>query len=294
MNNFKKNIVSIYGESGRAWLNYLPDLVEQLAVKWDLDNFESIDNLSYNYVIGCVQNNNHVILKLGLDKLAVQNEADALRYFSGHGCVKILDQDYDRGALLIERVILGKSLKNFFPYQDAKAIKITSKIIDKFQKNSLPPDNKKFKDVAHWLAILDKNWNIPLHHLEKARVLSKYLLNTTTKSVLLHGDLHHYNILSNGKNSWIAIDPKGVIGDPIYEVGAFIRNPMSELFTFNEEDIKNILQNRIKLFSEFLRFDEKRIFQWTYVQSVLATCWALEDKMDPSISLKVADMIDQL
>ena len=47
--------------------------------------------------------------------------------------------------------------------------------------------------------------------------------------MLIHGDLHHYNILIVGKYSWLAIDPKGVIGPAAYEVGPLLMNPLGFL-----------------------------------------------------------------
>ncbi len=38
------------------------------------------------------------------------------------------------------------------------------------------------------------------------------------------GDLHHENILAAERAPWLAIDPKGVIGEPAYEMGALLRN----------------------------------------------------------------------
>ena len=46
--------------------------------------------------------------------------------------------------------------------------------------------------------------------------------------MLIHGDLHHYNILLS-KDSWLAIDPKGVIGPAAYEVGPLLMNPLGFL-----------------------------------------------------------------
>lgn len=53
------------------------------------------------------------------------------------------------------------------------------------------------------------------------------------ETTLLHGDLHHYNVLSDVRRGWLAIDPKGVIGEVEYEAGAIFRNPneMPDLFT---------------------------------------------------------------
>ncbi len=73
---------------------------------------------------------------------------------------------------------------------------------------------------------------------------------------MLHGDLHHDNILQNG-NYWVVIDPKGLIGEPAYEVSSFIRNSIPELL--NHADAPNIIHNRVTRFAAALELPERRI-----------------------------------
>ena len=108
---------------------------------------------------------------------------------------------------------------------------------------------------------------------------------------MLHGDLHHDNILQNG-DEYVVIDPKGVIGEPTYEVAAFIRNPMPELL--NRTDATTIIHNRITRFSELFGIPAKRILDWCFVQAVLAWVWALEDGCDTSYFEKLTKILDTL
>ena len=123
--------------------------------------------------------------------------------------------------------------------------------------------------------------NIPNHYLQKARKLRDQLLQTSEADVLLHGDLHHDNILQNG-DDWLVIDPKEVIGEPAYEVAAFIRNPIPELLT--HADAPNIILNRITRFAELLELPSQRILDWCFVQAVLSWVWSIEDGCDASSS----------
>ena len=74
--------------------------------------------------------------------------------------------------------------------------------------------------------------------------------------------------------------PKGVIGEPAYEVAALIRNPIQELL--NHADAPNIIHNRVTRFAELLELPSQRILDWCFVQAVLAWVWALEDGCDVS------------
>ena len=99
--------------------------------------------------------------------------------------------------------------------------------------------------------VLDSDLKIPAQTLQKARKIRDQLLKMAMLDVLLHGDLHHDNILQNGDDEarhsfsdggWLVIDPKGVIGESAYEVAAFIRNPMPELLT--HDDAPNIMSTQ--------------------------------------------------
>ena len=93
--------------------------------------------------------------------------------------------------------------------------------------------------------------------------------------MLLHGDLHHDNILSAERQPWLAIDPKGIVGEPAYEVGALLRNPWSVLLDMPQPG--RILARRVDQLAEELGFDRARIVGWGIAQAVLSAWWCLED-----------------
>jgi streptomycin 6-kinase len=95
------------------------------------------------------------------------------------------------------------------------------------------------------------------------------------KPKLLHGDLHHWNILSAKRAPWLAIDPKGVIGELAYETGAWIRNPFPELLKWPNPG--KTLSRRMDQFAMELALDRERILGWSFYQAVLAAWWSYED-----------------
>jgi streptomycin 6-kinase len=96
--------------------------------------------------------------------------------------------------------------------------------------------------------------------------------------VLLHGDLHHWNILSATRQPWLSLDPKGVVGEREYEVGALIRNP--DLDTFSDAELRRVQIRRLDIFAEMLGFDRQRMLAWGLAQAVLSAWWAMEDEGD--------------
>ena len=178
----------------------------------------------------------------------------------------------------MQRAVPGSTLKDHFPDNDIDATKNLCASIKELHKASIP-ENHNFYHVKDLLKTLDQKLDIPDEVLNKAKHLRDYLLQSTTKEVLLHGDLHHDNILQNG-DSWIVIDPKGFIGDPAFEPAAYLCNPIPELLL--EDSASEIILNRIKLFSAELKIPEQRIIDWLYVKSVLCWDWSLDDNLDPS------------
>lgn len=284
MREFEKNIMSIYGELGKVWLQKLLEITRDIAVRYSLSALRPVENLSYHYVMSGFQGDQPIILKLGLDIDNLKRETAALHAFAGSGGVRVLEQE--DGVLLLERAIPGKSLKKYFPVYDNEAIRIVCDVVK--QLHQAPLSSKcNFPHIKDWLSNLDKDWDIPPYYLMKARKLRDKLLATSMQGVLLHGDLHHDNILQNDQ-SWVVIDPKGVIGESAYEVAAFIRNPLVALLKSNE--ISSIIAKRINRFAEILSLPQSRLLDWSFVQSVLAWTWALEDNGDVAHFRKLTDI----
>ena len=287
MTTFEANIINIYAEQGKAWLADIPKKVNEIAVKWGLSDLQPMNNLSYNYVLSGFQNAQPIILKLGINVKELNAEAVALKSFGGFGAVKILIQR--EGALLLERAIPGDLLKSYFPNRDHDAIQITCEVMKKLHQAPLTSSHT-YPHVRDWLTALDKNWDIPAGYLEKARHLRDQLLITAPTEVLLHGDLHHENILRQGEQ-FVIIDPKGVIGEPAYEIPAFIRNPIPKLL--DNDQASKIISTRISDFSDILGIDRKRIEDWCFVQAVLSWLWSLEEGTDPSYFNRLTIILDE-
>jgi streptomycin 6-kinase len=90
--------------------------------------------------------------------------------------------------------------------------------------------------------------------------------------------MHHENILSAGREAWLAIDPKGVVGEPAYETGALLRNPVGQ--PLQEPDPVQVIARRVDVLAEVLGMDRQRLLGWGLAQAVLAAWWCIEDGQD--------------
>ena len=61
-----------------------------------------------------------------------------------------------------------------------------------------------------------------IHHVKKAKEIISSVNSVYNRKTLIHGDLHHRNILKNQSGEYTAIDPKGIADDPVFDVSKFI------------------------------------------------------------------------
>ncbi len=116
---------------------------------------------------------------------------------------------------------------------------------------------------------------LPARLVAEAEALFADLIGSMDAPVLLHGDLHHFNILADGPECWRAIDPKGLIGEPAYEAGALLRNPLPQVLA--APDPRRLLARRLDLLAGELALNRARLRGWGIAQAVLSACWMLED-----------------
>jgi len=274
---FKETIISVHGSTGKSWLLNLDGLIDYCENKWRFKLMEYY-KLSFNFVAPVVfEDDSKAVLKLGVPSAGINNEAMALKVYNGNGSCKLLNEDTKRGILLLEYLHPGKPLNIIT--NNAEATKIAADLV-KAMKCNVPHFSFPFpsiQDQAKSLHRMREQFNggtgpIPEEFVIQAEAFFKYLSTTMHNVYLLHGDLHHENILSVG-DTWKAIDPKGIIGETGYELIPFLMNDL------NGRDVLKTVTERINIFSERLNLDRDRIVKWAVYRSVLSLCWKIEDNM---------------
>jgi streptomycin 6-kinase len=296
--NFASFMIEIAGEEGHSWLNRLPAMLAACEERWNLMISAPVSNLTFNYVAPAVlADGSEAIVKIGLtDEFPSQPEA--LQHFDGHGIVQILAYDELDKVMLLERLRPGTSLRSV--EDDEAAISIATSIMRKLWR-PLPLHHYPFPTIEDWgkgFARMRKLYDggigpIPSTLFDKAESLYAELSASMAEPVLLHGDLHQDNILSAERDSWLAVDPKGVIGEPAYETGAILRNFWPDILSVPNP--KQLMARRIDQFSTELDFERERIYGWGFAQAVLSVLWSLEDtgKLDRD-SLYFVELLDTI
>jgi streptomycin 6-kinase len=296
--DLKSRIVSTWGDNGKEWINRFPSILEKCVAQWSLSLDTPMPDASYNYVVSArLKNNEPVILKVGVPNPELETEIEALNYFNGNHCVRLLKSDRQLGALLLQLLSPGKSLVQI--KNNAEATEIAGHIMA-----SLPSPvsgSHAFPAVAKWAKAFDRikkqyghsSCPLPFAKIDRAEQLFLDLNKSTKQHRLLHGDLHHTNILFDDNAGWIAIDPKGVIGDPAYESARFLHNPIPGFLSMDNP--KKITEERIDLLSGMLHEAPERLLAWGFFNTVLAACWHIEAKSDDwKYSIKCSEIFESL
>jgi streptomycin 6-kinase len=289
----KTNVINSLGKRGEMWIDSLVLILSQLIDKWKLIKVKPVDNISYNYVCTAYSQLYHkgAVLKISPFKEDLQYEIKAITAYQNRACAQFIDYDMAYGAILLERLIPATSLKSFFPAKEQESITIAAQVMQNLHTAKL--DNQtNFQNIEVWLAAFNKPSCFARQHITKAGNIASSL--PKDRLVLLHGDLHHDNILLNGKE-WVAIDPKGVVGHSNYEIGAFIYNPIPELLATNNP--QGTIATRIALFSKLLNAEVSQIKDFAYVMAVLSAVWFSEgegDKQGMDYMLKVIELIESV
>ncbi len=277
---FTRTTIEMHGGIGAEWLSGLPVTISDCKRRWSLTVHPPFGHLSYNYVAPAFRSDGTpAVLKLGFPNRELKTEIAALRLFDGQGIVRLLDADPEQGCLLLEHLKPGTPLSEL--NDDAKATSIAARVMSQLWR-PVPPGHL-FPSVADWASGLGKlrqrfdgtTGPLPRRLVEEAESRFAELISSMGASVLLHGDLHHGNILAAERQPWLAIDPKGVVGEPAYEVGALLRN-LAPHFAV-EAPPGRILERRMCQLAEELGFDRERLRAWGLAQAVLSAWWSVED-----------------
>jgi streptomycin 6-kinase len=223
---------------------------------------------------------------------------EILDAFDGGGVARVYEQA--PGAVLLERLRPGYSLVVLtLKGRDEEATDILANVIQQMSARAssmspleLPPGCATVIDWAKAFAryVATGDDQIPSDLVAAGQHVYSNLCASQRRPILLHGDLQHYNVLFDSDRGWLAIDPKGVVGEIEYEVGAFLRNPFErpELFLS-----RATIAKRLKQLTKKLNLDFERALAWSFSQAVLSAIWSIEDGFavyptDPALRLAEA------
>jgi streptomycin 6-kinase len=274
-----RTAVAAWGRRGERWLAALPGTLAALANDWGLELGEPFE-LSHHWVCGARVGGVRAVLKMGPPGAThLAAEAAALSAWGGAGAVRLLRSDVGRGALLLERAEPGTAATALVPDADEQATAAAVAVLRRL--HATPPPTEGVPALGARLHAFEGHLErfagddpLPRALVDRARGVAAELLASSPGDRLLHGDLHHDNVLRATRERWLAIDPHGVVGDPGYDAGAWLYNPDPPR---REEHLLSLVPARLEQLADGLRQPLDRLAAWGFVQAVLSAVWSAQD-----------------
>ena len=201
----------------------------------------------------------------------------AYAHYAGRGAVQLVAQA--GRALLLERIVPGDALTGkVIAGDDDGATEIICGVMDALHGAAAAPP-AGLATLEDWGADFASYRHIggplPVDLVDRAAAMHDELCRSQGPRVVLHGDLHHDNILYDQRRGWLAIDPKGVVGERACETGAMLRNPTKNTTRFASPAI---IDRRVRILCERLGHDRARMLGWCFSQAILSAVWAVLDR----------------
>jgi streptomycin 6-kinase len=207
--------------------------------------------------------------------------AGLMQWYAGAGAARVLARDDD--AVLLERARDAPSLARMVREgRDDEASRIICETVAALHtQRAAPPPTLVPLDV--WFGAL---WPAAATHggvLRTAATVAGKLLAGPQDVRVLHGDIHHGNILNFGPRGWLAIDPKGLMGERAFDYANLFCNPDHNVATQLGR-----LTRQLAVVSRAAGLDAGRLSAWVTAWAGLSATFLMEDGLPPEGALRVA------
>jgi len=268
--------------------------LESYISKWRLSDPQPLAQTATSNLYRVLTSNGLAVLKI-FSKIGAEDEkgaVDAIRWYDGEGAIRLLN--HDEGAMLLEYADGEDLITLVKSDQDDRAtqiiIDVLKKLLRENQDNAptrLTSLNRRFHSLFEKAE--EDRWMGTASLFFRGAVVARNLLADQGPPYILHGDIHHENIRWHSRRGWLAIDPKGLIGDRVYDAANALCNPNS---------LPNVVQSRERLLRHAaamaagLNISKARLLSYVFAHACLSACWSLEDGLSPSFGIAMAEIAE--
>ncbi len=276
----KARMIGGFGPEFATWADVS---AQKCAERWQLEELRFVDSFSVCCVFFCRSAiYGDAVLKISRSASEIPHEYRALRDFEGHGVCRVFDYSERERALLEQRVMPGERLRE-------AALNVRLDVFcDAYSGLHVRPgDASLYPTYIGWVRRITSymegksGYDFFRGAMRRAEELCLALCEQYGRAMLLHGDLHHDNIISNGAGYTI-IDPKGVVGDPVFDIARFVLNELDADRTHNE-NMTRVL-HVIDVLGAKLHVPQSVLGQLFFIEAAMANCWSVESAEVPSSS----------
>lgn len=216
-----------------------------------------------------------------------QRGSALLLFWQDHGAVKVFLQE--GSAILMERAQGHRSLiKMAEQGQDTQATHILCDIAHQLHQTKKVPIPSTCVPLTRWFRALETAAIQRGGLFSTAWTMAEALLQSQQEITVLHGDIHHSNVLDFGDKGWRVIDPKGLVGERAFDFANIFCNPNFAIATRPYR-----LEEQAALVAKLAKIDYHRLLQWIMSYAALSAAWHLEDNTCPDLALAVTEIAYQ-
>ncbi len=231
-------------------------------------------------------------------KIAATDEeergAATLVWWAGDGAARVLARDGP--ALLMERATGPGSLARLArDGQDEEATRVLCAVARRLHAvrqappSGLVPLHDLFRALQPVARAQAAHPHVRL--LLRAQAAAGELLAEPRAPVVLHGDLHHGNVLDFGPGrGWLAIDPKGLWGERAFDFANLFINPDLDDPDPPVATLPARFQRRLEVVVEMAGLERGRLLTWILAWCGLSASWFLDEGRPAPVNLAVAEL----
>ncbi|MEU3223699.1 aminoglycoside phosphotransferase family protein [Streptomyces sp. NPDC006976] len=272
---FARTTVAREGGAGSAWLGELPGIVAELTGRWGCVPDGGVMYGGVGLIVPVRRPGTPpAVLKVSFPHPGNDHEPDAFVAWGGRGAVELYERDDARYAMLLERA-RPRTLADSVPDGD-EVVAVAGRL---GRRLAVPaPDGlpRLSERADAWEEELRGDAAELPHALPRAvvdaAVATARELGRDQPDTLVHGDLHARNILRAEREPWLAVDPKGYVGDPAYDGGTLLK---SRAFSLAEaDDLGRAVHRVLDVFADAAELERERVRRWAQFHAVQAAFWA--------------------
>jgi len=257
-----------------AWLRNACGAIEGEMMRWRIDTWEQLPSDSGIVIRAITSDKTPIYIKASPPEEETHSAIHCLVNTVHPQLVRCLFADIDLGIHIVANVPGAPISPNANSEEELRAVGSLLNVLNSLDTSAnMIPLDRWCRDLLN-----------PGHTLPDAISVNirrcQMLLSTAPPNAWLHGDLHHANIIQNSETGiLVAIDPKGLVGDPSFDICTFVRNHVPN--HLDEVSLTAFLERRIRIIGCAAGYPIDRAFAWAAAGNALSLVWDLTDTAKP-------------
>ena len=245
------------------WLSSLPAVIAEVCAKWRIE-LEPVAADTYMSLVlfGTSPALGPVVIKSSPDAAGFVAQARGFEIAAGENVPRVYYVDFERCVMVMERIVPGVAMRDA-EMDDETSTRLVAEMLRTFWRpvsdlEGLIP----FRPLFDWTPrpeVIDPDL------VAQSQEVAAALLQRSTRTCLLHGDIHHWNVLRRASGEWAFIDLCGVVGDPGWEIARWMHNPPE---VTERKDFLDVAERRLRIWSEVTGIDGDDLCSWAFVGNV--------------------------